>query len=96
MDESVVGIVTVICPPDVVVDPFVAPAASLTTAVIPLPNVGAVKVNEPFCPCWMELGLTLALPVNDAGPTTATDTLGGCPVVPDCTETPERLVTRSE
>src|SRR5438270_209304 len=83
-------------PPEVVVDPFVAPAASLTMAVIPLPNAGAVKVKEPACPCWIEVGLTLALPVNEAGPTTPTDTSGGCPGVPDCTITPERLVTRSE
>src|SRR5439155_10932608 len=35
-------------------------------------------------------------PVVDVRWATATDTLGGCPVVPDCTETPERLATTSE
>ena len=44
----------------------------------------------------MAPGDTVKLPVNETEPTTLTDTLEGCPVVPDCTETPERLVTRSE
>src|ERR1700730_3564633 len=42
----------------------------------------------------MTFGVTVKLPVKDAGETTDTVTSGGCPVVPDWTVTPERLVTR--
>ena len=79
------------------IGPWLAPAASVTIAdVTEAPSVGAVKVNVPVWPCSMTFGETVKLPVNDAGWTTDTETSGGCPVLPDCTETPDRLVTRSE
>jgi hypothetical protein len=56
---------------------------------------GSVKVMFTLpSPDVITEGETVKLPVMDAGGTTDTVTLGGCPVVPDWTVTPERLVTR--
>src|SRR5438874_13198506 len=45
-------------------------------------------------PAVIAEGETVKLPVIEAGGTTDTVTSGSCPVVPVCTVTPERLVTR--
>ena len=64
---------------------------------LPLANVRVLDLTRvlagPYC--TMVLGDTLAVPVKDAGETTPTLTSGFGPVVPVCTETPERLVTVS-
>ena len=69
-----------------------------TADTIEAPSEGAVKVKLPLGAafCSMAVGKTVKFPLNEAGWTTATETLGGWFGVPDCTQTPERLVTRSE
>ena len=83
------------CPPEVIA-PCDAPLPSFTTAVNPPGNVGAVNARFPVSLKSMTVRSTVKFPVNDAACTTATETSGGCPVLPDWTETPDRLVTRSE
>ena len=68
----------------------------LTTASGVVAKPGAVNARFPVSLKSMTVRSTVKFPVNDAACTTATETSGGCPVLPDWTETPDRLVTRSE
>src|ERR1700704_2708887 len=69
----------------------------MDAAVTDAESGGSVKVMLTLAsPDVITEGETVKVPVMDGGGTTDTVTFCGCPVVPVCTATPERLGTRSE